>query len=318
MSNHAVEVVPVVLEPHPNADSLSIIRIKGYSVCGRTSDWVGVTQGAFLPPDSIVPDLPEYAFLNGHRRIKVKKLRGVISMGLLVPAPAGSKIGDDVADILGITHYNQPEPLSTGGEAESPPAGYRPCYDIESLRSHINLFVPGELVFCSEKLEGCNARFCWQDDRMYCCSRTEWKRQNDSNLWWMALKATPQVEDLCRANPDLTAYGEVIGNVGGFDYGHAKGSVSFACFDLLRGSQWVDAQEQCDICQKYGVPVAPLLGILPFSFDTVAALAEGQTTVPGASHVREGCVVKPIKERTCLEIGRVQLKIKGNDYFMKA
>ena len=86
-STHRVEVVPITLEPHPNADTLSIVRVfAGYTVCVRTTDWQGRALGAYVPPDSLVDTTrPEFAFLadgkRARQRIKVKKLRGVAAWG---------------------------------------------------------------------------------------------------------------------------------------------------------------------------------------------------------------------------------------------
>ena len=55
MSTFRCDVVPVTLEPHPNADSLSLVRVGGYTVCVRTADWEGVDRGVYIPPDSVVP-----------------------------------------------------------------------------------------------------------------------------------------------------------------------------------------------------------------------------------------------------------------------
>lgn len=38
LSTHRVEVVPVALERHPNADQLSIAQIYGFSCVVRTAD----------------------------------------------------------------------------------------------------------------------------------------------------------------------------------------------------------------------------------------------------------------------------------------
>jgi len=46
LSTHRVEVVPVSLEKHPNADALSVVRVFGYSVCVRTEDWQEGQLGA--------------------------------------------------------------------------------------------------------------------------------------------------------------------------------------------------------------------------------------------------------------------------------
>src|SRR4051812_4222851 len=139
-STHKVEVVPVRLEKHPNADRLSVVRVFGYQVCTPTAEWLdrpaidaeGARLGAYVPPDSLVPvSRPEFAFLadkarqDGMARIKAQKLRGVVSFGLLVAAPAGARVGDDVAGLLGVEHYEPPlagesgrkEPLFASGEA---------------------------------------------------------------------------------------------------------------------------------------------------------------------------------------------------------
>jgi len=110
-STHKAEVVPVVLEPHPNADRLSIVKIYGggYQVVVRTEDWIGKDRGVYIPPDNVVPDTPEFAFLKDERRIKARRLRGQWSAGLLVPAPPGAQIGEDMTQVLGIVHYEPPE-----------------------------------------------------------------------------------------------------------------------------------------------------------------------------------------------------------------
>jgi hypothetical protein len=166
-STHRVEVVPVVLEKHPDADTLSVVRVFGYTVCVRTADWEGRTVGAYIPPDSVVPDTPEYAFLGENRRIKVRRLRGVVSMGLLVPAPEGAKIGDDVAERLGIGHYEPPLSFKTGGDVEEAPAGYRPVYDVDTWYRYKQLLRPGEEVRVTEKIHGASGRWVFQDGRMW-------------------------------------------------------------------------------------------------------------------------------------------------------
>lgn len=192
-STHKVEVVPVALEKHPNADSLSVVRAFGYTCCVRTADWQGVGLAAYLPPDSVVDvRRPEFAFLadqakgDGRARIKAKKLRGVVSFGLLVPAPDGAREGADVADRLGVTHYEPPlehekgqARLFLGGETAPSPrlpsVGFK--YDVDAFRRYHHLFTPGEPVVVTEKLDGANARYVWHDGRMHCGSRAEWKKE---------------------------------------------------------------------------------------------------------------------------------------------
>ena len=108
MSEHKIEVVPVKLEKHPNADTLSIVRVKGYQVIVRTEDWIGQDLGVYVPPDYVMPQIPCVEFLRGvckvtwgrlkdaeapndwmsGYRIKTKKFRGEWSQGLLLPVSA--------------------------------------------------------------------------------------------------------------------------------------------------------------------------------------------------------------------------------------
>lgn len=205
-STHRVEVVPVVLEPHPNADRLSVVKVWGYTCVVATDDWKGVDRAAYLPPDSVADcTRPEFAFLRQKpvfsadgqlvgrvddesitsARVRAKKLRGVLSFGLLVPAPAGAAVGDDVAARLGVTHYDPDvkraqgkSGLKFGGEVEKAPDVYHVKYDLEAGRRYAQLlFAPGEPVLVTEKIHGANARYVFHAGRMYCGSRTEWKKE---------------------------------------------------------------------------------------------------------------------------------------------
>lgn len=57
MSIFKVEVVPITLEPHPNAETLSVVKVFDYAVCVRTADWKDKLLGAYIPPDSVVPNI---------------------------------------------------------------------------------------------------------------------------------------------------------------------------------------------------------------------------------------------------------------------
>lgn len=318
-STHRAEVVPVTLEPHPNADTLSIVRVfAGYTVCVRTADWLGREAGAYLPPDSVVDtSRAEFAFLadgpTTRKRIKVKKLRGVPSMGLLVPAPTGLAIGDDAAPALGVEHYEPPQPVSTGGEAAPAPRGYRPRYDVESLRRYAGVLVPGEPLWVTEKIHGANGRWCYSDGELHAGSRTEWKVERDDIIWWKAIRECEALAEWCRHNPEWTAYGEVYGQVQDLKYG-VKAGVRVAVFDLLGpDGQWLAPREALAAAPE--LPWVPTLHAeRPATLEELLALAEGPSRIDFADHVREGCVVRPMAERTDPSIGRVCLKIVGNGY----
>lgn len=127
-AHHRVNVIRVAeVQAHPNADRLEIVPIEGYqAVVGKGQFKVG-DLAYYIPPDSIVPEKDDYAFLWGNstyeggvpvrkRRITAKKIRGQWSEGLLMPILSlvgnhwNVTEGDDLSSDLGITHYEPPEP----------------------------------------------------------------------------------------------------------------------------------------------------------------------------------------------------------------
>jgi hypothetical protein len=62
------------------------------------------------------------------------------------------------------------------------------------------------------------------------------------------------------------------------------------------------------------VPTVPVLYRGPFSLQKMKELADGNSTLTGADHIREGVVVKPVKERTHPKVGRLALKYIGIQY----
>jgi hypothetical protein len=400
-STHRVEIVPVTLEPHDNADALSIVKIEGYQAVVRTQDWKHVEPcsyayaaipaiyppppcecghpllGAYVPPDSLVPvDRPEFAFLADPKRpdktvmrVTARRLRGEWSMGVLIPAPAGFAAGEDAAEFLGVTHYDPPEPSAgTGGETERPPKVRRKCvacegtgwtkhptfgnlpvktcaacdgkgypndtetvgftipkYDVEAFRKYgRHAFVEGELVRVTEKIHGSNGRWLYDGERYYCGSHKEWKRESATNLWWNALRNNPALGNFLFMNPGTVVYGEVYGQVQDLKYGTKPGEIRIAVFDILHEGDWVSA-EQYERFQPnpegppaWTLPWVPLIALCEFEFNLVLGLADGKTLVPGAEHVREGIVVKPLRERWDSKCGRVNLKVVSNFYHERA
>lgn len=318
IAEHTCDVVSVKLEPHPNADTLSLVMVGDFQCAVRTTDWSDGDLAVYIPPDSLVPETKEFEFLGKHRRIKARKLRGEWSVGLLIPAPAGAEIGEDYMERLDIIHY---EPkihghFTTGGDNVTPPEGFFPKYDVLNFRKYSNMFIDGEEVIATEKIHGANARFSCVKDVMFCGSRKFWKKQDDNNLWWKALSQNAVLEAWLRHHQEYTVYGEVFGQVQNLKYGASQQTIFFAAFDILRGDQWLDYDE----AKEVGKPLSwvPTIYRGPFDKDKIIELAEGDSQWPGANHYLEGVVVKPIHERTDRKIGRVQLKVVGNRYLSKS
>jgi RNA ligase (TIGR02306 family) len=172
--------------------------------------------------------------------------------------------------------------------------------------------MPGEIVSVSEKINGESWRCVFYDREFHVGSHTTWKKREPENIWWKLLTWEPSVEKFGRNHPDVVVYGEAYGGVGGFSYNVPPGTRRLAVFDLFYQGDWMNVHE----AREFGkdLPWVPLLAEIPFDIETIRDLAEGDTALPGAEHIREGCVVKPLIERTHPEIGRVQLKLVSNTY----
>lgn len=350
------EVVKIEkINKHPNADSLGIVQVYDYNCCVKLTDFQEGDLAVYVPPDSVVnTSRPEFAFLGKHNRIKAVKLRGVISYGLLIKAPENSKLGDDVVDMLEITHWepeiNHKAFLLTGGESAKPPSGIYPKYDVDSyLRWGREVFKEGELVTISEKIHGCSGKWLYQNKTMYCGSRTEFKKEFSSppqitldeltkqfngdeqkanlaynkilnfkpkkNLWWKALENTPNLKSFCEENPNYAVYGEVYGNVQkNFNYDCKKDEYKIAVFDIYYKDNWLNFAEFMELCQKYNLPHVPILEH-SIPFDFELMKEYANGNSTIGDNIKEGCVVKTLIEKWNECVGRVQFKIINPEFY---
>lgn len=326
MSSHRVEVVRLgPIEKHPNADTLGIVEIWGYTAIVRLGDYAQGDLAAYIEPDYVVPETEQFAFLRD-RRIRAKRLRGIWSQGLVTSAPEGSSEGDNVMEVLGVVRYEPKLRLTRWGmpkreneAAESPHESLAsiPKYDLENFRRYHQTFAPGEPVVITEKLHGTNARFAFRDGRMWCGARSHWRKPAEdarSDWWWGALAQNPWIEEWCRANEDAVLFGEVFGAVQDLTYGAKEGEWRFRAFDVFRDGRFVDAIDFVDAMPS--CDSVPMLwhGPMPER----AALEEMSRRDSVFGGISEGIVIKPIAERYDRSVGRVALKLVSDRYLERA
>lgn len=327
MSTHRIDIVKInEIVKHPNADSLGLVQIHGFTCAVRLGDFQPGDLAVYIEPDYIVPASTEhaagalFAFLGDKRRIKAKRLRGTWSQGLLIKAPEGTAEGDDVMEQLGIKRWEPPMEFGADGDAERPceHLAYAPKYDVDNWRRYRHLFQEGELVYVTEKLHGASAKYAWREERMWCGSRTQWKRppeegKRPGDPWWQAFSQAPWIETWCKANPDCVLYGEVFGQVQDLRYDTERGQVRFRAFDVLIGNRWMGADvfygAASGLTDEQRVPLV-YSGL--YSEQKMEELAVGDSAI--AKHLAEGIVIVPAMERTSPEIGRVKLKLVSNRY----
>jgi RNA ligase (TIGR02306 family) len=175
MSTLIIEVCKIddVL-PHPNADRLEIIKVKGWAVVAQKGSFAKGEGCVYIPPDSILPkslsdqlgitkyltQLPpdENGVKPDFYRVRVAKLRGVPSYGTIMPVFDSTwKIGQDVSEILGITKYEPPLEC-VDGDAERPHPVFHRYFTLEHYENFPDLFQEGEEVVMTEKIHGMSGR----------------------------------------------------------------------------------------------------------------------------------------------------------------
>lgn len=328
-----MEVVRVgEITKHPDADRLSITRVFGFPVVVTTGDFSEGDLAAYIPADGMVDtNRPEFAFLaksakaDGRARIKPLKLRGIFSMGLLVPLrPTGDTLafpdvteGDDLAWYFGVTKYEPPLEVRTGGMDASPPPAAIPYTDIESFRRYVSVFSPDEFVVVTEKVHGANARFTWQNNELHVGTRTRWLQPGDT-IWHKVLAKRPQIVDFCRAFPNRTLFGEVFGRVQDLRYGRDNDIdfIAFDVFDAVNGV-WLDYEDFICSVLPHNLEPAPIVYCGPFDLARIKNLVEGDSLVSTKPQLMEGIVIRPLHERWSDKTGRVVLKLHSERYLLR-
>ena len=246
--------------------------------------------------------------------------------------------GDDVAELLGIAHYEESEPgVSLGKQGRKLTLwqrilkffGYKPkpygpknaggVYDVESLKNYPRVFTEGEEVLVTEKIHGSNARFVFDGKKFWVGSHNRWCQDLD-NIWGEVAKKYPWIEEFCRAWPGYTLRGEVTPTQKGYPYGFETEKQFFA-FDVQKpGDAGYMTKEHLFFStemKQYIQRLVPVVYRGPYSSAIIKGLAEGNSLVAGAKNIREGIVVSSLEERHVRGVGRAQLKLKSLKFLEK-
>lgn len=323
MSTFCVPVVrlgPVIR--HPNADTLSLTEVRGCPVVLRTGSFTEGDLAVYVPVDAVVDTtVPALAFLafegKTSVRIRAKRLRGVFSMGLLVAPPDGAAEGDDVAELLRVCKYEEPEPVSMAGEQAKAPSLLVPTYELESWRHYgPTLFEAGEPVLVSEKLHGTNARFVVDaTGKLHVGSHRTWKQLDGTTVWARVAEQYGLREKLQR-HVGLVFFGEVYGSgVQDMTYGHTGGKLSLAFFDVFdsRTGDYLSHAAAEALLDGLALPTVPVLYRGPLDVAMLTQLAEEDSVHGG---IREGVVVRPVVERVSMAV-RCACKVVSERYLLR-
>ena len=287
--------------------------------------------------------------LNGSR-VRTIKLRGCISQGMIVkPEILGInkyKLGDDFTDFLGIKKFEPPVELPRGigicnqVKKKDKNHNFKEYTDIENIKNYHKVFEEGEFVYVSEKLHGTSFRCGYVETE----ANTLWKKilkifnilpkyefvygsrrvqlQNkkfngfyEENVYAKAVDKYNLKEKL---KPGEVIYGEIIGPgiQKGYTYGVKEGDIEFYAYDLKKDDMFIDFCFLRSICDARRIPVVPQIYVGQYHVDKIKELTKGNSVLCPEQKIREGCVVKPVKERMNKYTGRTVLKSINDDYLL--
>jgi RNA ligase (TIGR02306 family) len=321
------------INPHPNADRLSLAKMKGLSfqfVIGKDSFKVGDTV-LYFPIDSLLPlDLVEKLGMTGKfsgkdkNKIKTVKLRGEISQGFVCPPE--KLLGDlkfnsseEITQFLGVSKYEPPVLLSKNGDLVQLPSGFSK-YDIEGADryGHIIDLLMDEDVVIMEKMEGTNLSACnTEEGTVSVNQRTHGIKEKDGeeNTYWKAARDTQLISAL-KSLPNLSGiYGELCGpKIQGNMYQLKKHEIFV--FDIMKAGKWLEWADFKAFVDSHNLKTAPILfeGKLRdfLNNKSVQEMSNGQSQIMNV--LREGIVIKPIKESYHKDIGRLIIKQRSPQY----
>lgn len=340
MSTFKVSIEQIATSiPHPSADRLDLSTLKGMSfqfVTGRDQFRPGDSV-AYFPVDSILPPaMIEILGLTGKlagkekNRIKTVRLRGEISMGIVILAPdTDEPFGTDVTERYGVSKW-EPEPvpcynanlipISTLGLSK---------YDIEGADRYPDVveLLMDQKVAIFEKLEGMNFSVTSKDGQIYVNQREytiEPKEGSEHSFWKVAYEQgiidfATTIAAGCSG--PVTVYGEYLGpGSQGNIYKLPKNEVRL--FDIKVGSEFMIPHTLNNWCASKRHAAVPALG-----WDlTLREWLQGRTVQEASNGMsllnpevmREGVVITPMVEQRHLLLGRLKLKQRSPSYLAKS
>ncbi len=329
MSTFVALVRRIEVFPHPNADLLELAKVDDYRCVVKRNEFKTGDLIAYIPEMSIVPaPLLEEMGLTSRlagpekNRVKAVKLRGEVSQGLVYPAKPHWQEGDDVTTELGIVKWIPPIPVHLAGELAPAPDGWHGYTDIENIKRYPDVLKPGEEVVATEKVHG-TCTLAGLMNGMAAVSSKGYGaggkviKEDEKNLYWRMARKYNLFEKL-EGLGNVMLFGETFGaGVQDLGYGVQKGEPIYFAFDMSIGGRYLVYDDFVKICIERDIPMAHVLYRGPFGPECLAH-TKGKETISGKeAHMREGIVIRPVKERYEHDIGRVILKSVNEEYLLR-
>lgn len=290
----------------PDAERVESARV----VCGKGGIWTGVVKkGDFVSgdtcevylQDALLPDSDDrFEFLGKTKRIKMRRFMGVPSECLIMPLSSSLGnlvIGDEIAELMGVTKYEKVLPTHLMGYAIGQFPSFIPKTDELNFQSVPDMVeaMRGIKCYATVKYDGTSCTAYWENGLQVCSRNLILEKNSGVAHWKVALdnKLEYALKDTGFALQFEVIGPKIQGNPVGLKNFEMR---AFSLYDISR-KRYVDFAEFVMFCDKYKIPVAEIVfydELANYTDEQLRLLAE--TTVYPNGNPAEGIVIRTMKE----------------------
>lgn len=330
------------LRPIEGADAIQVAVIRGWSVVVKIGDFNVGDKVVYFEEDSALPMSDErFAFLaprgvktfegEEYHVLKIARLRGVYSQGLVLPLDAfaaelqaffpGSESGHlpvpgtDMTHPLGIGKWEAPLPVSGGQTAGRFRTDLARKTDSERVQ---NLFGAWDVIksfewTATEKIDGTSMTVARDLDGTLKVMGRNWEITEGDNLYWNAVRRYSKLFEPLEAGEVIQA--ELVGP-GIQKNGLGLSDVRPFVFTVVRNQNPVPRSEWTDVQREFAVPVLDVQ--LPETPEELIVLVDGRKSVVTPGRLAEGVVFHTVDGSVLPEVGgRDTFKVISNKWLLK-
>lgn len=323
MGQATIQIIEKV-EHIVNSDFLDKVKVLGWQVVVKRDEYKVGDKCIFVVIDSLLPDKPEFEFMRKNKfRVRSVKLRGELSQGIVFPLSILDNqeynIGDDVSNMLGITHYEKPIPVSMGGLVR----GNFPSHIISKTDEERIQNIPaildelnGVLVYRTMKMDGTSATYINFNGDYHICSRNNDMQFVNDNVYSRIFNKYNLMDVLNGRN--LAIQGEICGpGIQGNHMGLKEHELFvFNMFDLNE-RKYLDFYDFIHTARELDLQTVPIIGTMALHHTMESLLKMATNLYYDNGNRAEGMVIRPIVERHSKVLhGRASFKVINNEYLL--
>ena len=318
------------ISPIKGADNISVAEVLGWEVVVKNGEYASGDSVIFCEIDSWIPESIAPFLCEGKRfnhtlggRVRTKKLRGVVSQGLILPLstlsnPGQYTLGEEVTKELGIVKWENETLLIKCKEAKRGFPIFIPKTDqerVQNLKMVFDQYVDKSYEVTT-KLDGSSLTiYSYYDKDSKCdvsgvCSRTL-ELKEGHNKYWDCAKKYNVIEKLKSTGRGLAVQAEMLDVNIQSNYEKVD-SLQMYVYDIydIDNKSYLLPEERRNLCKELELPHVPVIceKYVLKSIKNIREYACGEGMNKGVR--REGIVLKSIDNYN-------RFKVTSVDYLLK-